>query len=98
MQLEELRMNKRVVEDDPNLANELGVHKNVLEANGITAVMGGNSVLPYLPFEVKVAREQVDRARDLIAEAQIAGPASADEAELETETAEPQGPRKPETA
>jgi hypothetical protein len=72
--------------------------KNVLEANGITAVMGGNSVLPYLPFEVKVAREQVDRARDLIAEAQIAGPASADEAELETETAEPQGPRKPETA
>ena len=32
MQLEELRMNKRVGEDDPNLAKEIGVHKTVLEA------------------------------------------------------------------
>jgi molecular chaperone HscB len=31
MQLEELRMNKRMGEDDPNLAKEIGVHKTVLE-------------------------------------------------------------------
>jgi hypothetical protein len=62
----------------------LGI-RNVLEANGITAVLVGNSVLPTMSFEVRVAREQVERARELIAEAQIAGPAAAEEAELETE-------------
>jgi molecular chaperone HscB len=32
MQLEDLRMNKKMGEDDPNLAKEIGVHKTVLEA------------------------------------------------------------------
>ena len=32
MQLEELRMNKKMGEDDPNLANEIGAHKIALEA------------------------------------------------------------------
>jgi hypothetical protein len=62
--------------------------KNLLESNGIAAVLMGDSVLPYLPFEVKVARAQTDRARDLIAEAQIAGSGAAEEAELETEKGE----------
>jgi hypothetical protein len=62
--------------------------KNLLESNGITTVLNGLSVLPYLPFEVRVARAEADRARELIAEAKIAGPAAADEAELETEKGE----------
>lgn len=32
MQLEELRMNKKVGDDDPNLAKEIGQHKSTLEA------------------------------------------------------------------
>jgi molecular chaperone HscB len=32
MQLEELRMNKKMGEDDPNLAKEIGAHKTALEA------------------------------------------------------------------
>jgi hypothetical protein len=55
--------------------------KNVLEASGIAAVVVGNSVLPTMSFEVRVARDQVDRAREVITEAQAAGPKAADEAE-----------------
>jgi regulator of protease activity HflC (stomatin/prohibitin superfamily) len=59
--------------------------KNVLEANGIAAVIVGDSVLPNLAFEVRVAREQVERAQSLLAEARAAGPAAADEAEQASE-------------
>ena len=52
--------------------------KNLLESNGIAAVAVGNSVLPTMSFEVKVARDQVERARAAIAEAQAAGPAAAE--------------------
>ncbi|MGI8742651.1 MAG: putative signal transducing protein [Bryobacteraceae bacterium] len=55
--------------------------KNVLESNGIAAVIVGDSVLPNLAFEVRVAREQVERAKTLLEEARRAGPAAADEAE-----------------
>lgn len=41
--------------------------KSLLESNGIAAVMVGDSVLPNLPFELKVARDQAARARQLIA-------------------------------
>ncbi|HYL78783.1 MAG TPA: DUF2007 domain-containing protein [Bryobacteraceae bacterium] len=68
----------------------LGI-KSVLDANGIATVLVGNSVLPYLSFEVRVAREQMERARELIEEAQILGPAAADEAEMETEGGSPAG-------
>lgn len=44
--------------------------KNLLEANGITAVLVGDSVLPNFPFEVRVARDEARLARELIAEAQ----------------------------
>lgn len=68
----------------------LGI-KSVLDANGIATVLVGNSVLPYLSFEVRVAHDQVERARELIEEAQILGPAAADEAEMETEGGSPAG-------
>jgi hypothetical protein len=61
--------------------------KNVLESNGIATVVVGDSVLPNFPFEVRVTREQAERAKQLIAEAQAAGPAAADEGELESERA-----------
>jgi hypothetical protein len=60
--------------------------KNLLESNGIAAVLVGDSVLPNFPFEVRVARDQVGRARILIADAEKRGPAAADEAELESES------------
>jgi Putative prokaryotic signal transducing protein len=42
--------------------------KSLLEAVGIPAVVVGDSVLPNLPFEVKVPREYVKRALKLIAD------------------------------
>lgn len=47
--------------------------KSLLESNGIRAIMVGDSVLPNLPFEIKVARKHAERARQLIAEARDAG-------------------------
>ena len=55
--------------------------KNVLEANGVAAVVIGNSVLPTMSFEVRVARDQVERAREIVNEAQAAGPKAAEDAE-----------------
>ena len=60
--------------------------KNLLESNGIATVLVGDSVLPNFPFQVRVARDQVVRARLLIADAEKRGPAAADEAELESES------------
>ena len=56
--------------------------KNLLEYNGVTAVLVGDSVLPNLAFEVKVPRDQLQLARDLIAQAEQTGRAEmADENE-----------------
>lgn len=44
--------------------------KNLLESNGIDAVLVGDSVLPNLGFEVRVARDQADLARQVIEEAE----------------------------
>jgi len=87
------------VDDSPGLDLEtifsaVGTHaemqamgiKSVLDSSGIASVMVGDSVLPYLPFEVKVARDQAERARTLIAEAEELGSAAADEAEIESES------------
>jgi hypothetical protein len=60
--------------------------KNLLDSNGIAAVLIGDSVLPNFPFEVRVARDQAERARILIADAKKTGPAAAEEAELESES------------
>ena len=47
--------------------------KNLLEFNGITAVLVGDSILPNLAFEVRVARDQAKLARELIVQAEQAG-------------------------
>jgi hypothetical protein len=60
--------------------------KNLLDSNGIATVLVGDSVLPNFPFEVRVARDQVDRARLLIADAEAVGPAAAEEAERASES------------
>jgi hypothetical protein len=92
------------VDDSPDLDLETIFHadgtlaevesmeiKNLLEASGIAAVVVGNSVLPTMSFEVRVARDQVERAREVVKEAQAAGPAAAEEAEalFESQTADP---------
>jgi Putative prokaryotic signal transducing protein len=60
--------------------------KNLLDCNGIAAVLVGDSVLPNFPFEVRVARDQAERARILIADAEDVGPAAAEEAERASES------------
>lgn len=64
--------------------------QSILDASGINALIVGDSVLPNLGFEVRVAREDRAKAEAVIAEAQAAGPAAAMEAEAETETEKPQ--------
>jgi len=44
--------------------------KNFLDSNGIATVLVGDSVLPNLAFEVRVARDQAAAARQLIQSAQ----------------------------
>jgi len=58
----------------------MAVH-GVLTANGIDAVLVGSSPMPNFPFLVKVPLEAQAEAERLIAEAQAAGPAAAEEAE-----------------
>jgi len=55
--------------------------KNLMESNGIAAVLVGDSVLPNFPFEVKVAREQVVRARKLLEDVE----STAEEVEADSE-------------
>ena len=68
--------------------------KNLLEASGIAAVVVGNSVLPTMSFEVRVARDQVERAREVLNEAQAAGPAAAEEAEALFESQAADAPKR----
>jgi hypothetical protein len=44
--------------------------KNFLDSNGIPAVLVGDSVLPILAFEVRVAHDQAAAARELVMLAQ----------------------------
>ena len=46
--------------------------KALLESNGIMAISTSDSVQPELPFSLSVARDQVEEAKRLIAEAQSA--------------------------
>lgn len=59
--------------------------KNVLEANGIEAIIVGGTPIPSTGQELQVAREHADEARRVIAEAKAAGPTAADEGEAATE-------------
>ena len=55
--------------------------KNLMESNGIAAVLVGDSVLPNFPFEVRVAREQAVRARKLLEDVE----STAEELEADSE-------------
>jgi hypothetical protein len=59
--------------------------QQLLESNGIDTVLVGDSPLPNLAEEIRVAEEDADRAKQLIADALAAGPAGAAEAEAESE-------------
>jgi hypothetical protein len=71
--------------------------KNLLEASGIAAVVVGNSVLPTMSFEVRVAHDQVERAREVLNEAEAGGPAAAEEAEALFEAQAADNPKKSNT-
>ncbi len=58
----------------------LGV-KNVLEANGIPTSFVSPPMYPNLRFVVRVPKNYLDRARQILAEAEAAGPDAAEEAE-----------------
>jgi hypothetical protein len=58
--------------------------QSILEAGGISAVVIGDSRYPIFGQQVRVAREHEVRARQLIEEAQAAGPAGAEAAEEDT--------------
>lgn len=66
----------------------LAIH-GLLEAAGIPAVLVGTSVLPVLPFEVRVPKARLEEAERLIAESQATGPQAAEEAASETPDSEP---------
>lgn len=59
--------------------------KGLLESNGVPVVLVRDTRYPSFPEEVRVPREQVERAEQLISEALAAGPAAAAEAEAEGE-------------
>ena len=61
----------------------------LLESNGIDAVLIGDTRLPNIPEAVRVAKEDADRAQQLISDALAAGPAGALEAEEAGETLPP---------
>lgn len=65
--------------------------KALLESNGITAFVTGDVRLPNLDFEVRVAQEDLEQAREIIAEAERLGPEAAEEAEAEWEASHPTG-------
>ncbi len=56
--------------------------ESLLRANNIDAMVVGSPTLPVLRFVVRVPRTQQEQARQIIAEAQAAGPAAAEEAAL----------------
>ena len=55
--------------------------QGLLQANGIPAMVVSPSMLPNLSAQVRVPRDREEEARQVIADAQAAGPAAADEAE-----------------
>jgi type III secretory pathway lipoprotein EscJ len=54
--------------------------QSILDANGVNCIIVGTTTLPNLGFEVRVPREDLERAIEILREAQAAGPAAAEEA------------------
>jgi hypothetical protein len=63
--------------------------KGILDANGISSVVIGNTTLPNLSFFVRVPKASLQLAEETIREAEAAGPAAAAEAERESEAEAP---------
>ena len=59
--------------------------QGLLESNGIATLLIGDARLPNLPDEVRVPKEDFERAKALIEAAKEAGPAGAEEAEASGE-------------
>jgi hypothetical protein len=59
--------------------------QGVLEANDIPFTVSGNSTLPVTEFSVSVPESRLDDARQALADAEAAGPAAAEQGELESE-------------
>ena len=59
--------------------------QGILEANGIPFTVYGSSTLPVTEFSVQVPASRVGDAQKAILDAQIAGPAAAEQAEREGE-------------
>ncbi len=62
--------------------------QNLLDANGIQAVISGAEMLPNLPYRLQVPAGRAQEAARVIAEARAAGPAAAEEAEQEGEASD----------
>jgi hypothetical protein len=61
--------------------------RGILEASGIPFTVFGNSTLPVTEFSVKVPASRLAEAQAVIADAKAAGPAGAEEAERQGESA-----------
>jgi hypothetical protein len=61
--------------------------QNLLDANGIQAVISGAEMLPNLPYRLQVPANQEAEATRVIAEARAMGSAGAEQAEREGEAA-----------
>jgi hypothetical protein len=59
--------------------------QGILEASGIPFTVFGNSTLPVTEFSVQVPVSRLTEAQKVIADAQAAGPAAAEQAEREGE-------------
>jgi hypothetical protein len=59
--------------------------QGVLEANDIPFTVSGNSTLPVTEFSVSVPESRLEDARQALADAEAAGPAAAEQGELESE-------------
>lgn len=53
--------------------------QSILDASGVNCIVVGATTLPNLGFEVRVPREDLERAQEVLREAQAAGPAAAEE-------------------
>jgi hypothetical protein len=64
----------------------LAIHA-LLESEGIPSVVVGPTVIPSLEFRVEVERQSLKDAERIVAEARLAGPGAAEEAEAASEDA-----------
>lgn len=62
---------------------------SVLEASGIPTLVVGSAQLPNLPCEIRVPRARLEEARAVLAAAEEAGPAAAEQGERESEGLNP---------